>query len=120
LNAVDISPYYKIIDLTQLRKLSKEKDRLKKEKTCYFSTTLGFQGLENKIIIYLDPLEDYQKSFLNIVNSDYEPKLFYSTFLETFNAMGRANTFLYILWDKKLENFYKNKLTLVSKIMITR
>jgi hypothetical protein len=34
--------------------------------------------------------------------------------------MGRANTFLYILWDKKLENFYNNKLTLVSKIMITR
>ena len=68
----------------------------------------------------MDPLEDYQKSFLNTVNSDYEPKSFYSTFLETFNAMGRANTFLYILWDKKLENFYKKKLTLVSKIMITR
>ena len=85
-----------------------------------FSTTLGFQGLENEIIIYLDPLEDYQKSFLSFANSDYEPQLFYSTFLETFNAMGRASTFLYILWDKKLENFYKNKLTLVSKIMITR
>ena len=120
LNKVDISPYYKIIDLTQLRNLNKDKDRLKNEKTCYFSTTLGFQGLENEIIIYLDPLEDYQKSFLSFANSDYEPQLFYSTFLETFNAMGRACTFLYILWDKKLENFYKNKLTLVSKIMITR
>ena len=34
-----------------------------------------------------------------------------------FNAMGRANTFLYLLWDKIFETWYEKRLRLLGNLM---
>ena len=53
LNQVNISNYYQIVDLTGLSDIAKSLKEIRKKKdTIFFSTTSGFQGMENKIIIY--------------------------------------------------------------------
>ena len=76
----------------------------------FFSTTSAFQGLESKIVIYLDPLEHEENLSLSDKDNMRAEML-------AFNAMGRANTFLYILWDKKYENIYQKKLQLLGALI---
>jgi archaellum biogenesis ATPase FlaH len=113
LNSVDISQYYNIYDLSLLWNEGfhkNEKNKINDKSTLYFSTTLGFQGLESKIIIYLDPLEVHYNN-----NNDHG-KTSDAAHLLLFNAMGRANTFLYMLWNKEFESWYQTRLRLLGKL----
>ena len=94
---LDLSGTYEhVVDLTDnnIRNLSINIDDIKKE--CYFSTATAAQGLESKIVIYVDPLETPPKSFSNL--DSLKPELI------AFNAMGRARTILYLIWDIRLKN----------------
>ena len=113
LNSVDISQYYNIYDLSLLWNEGfhkNEKNKINDKSTLYFSTTLGFQGLESKIIIYLDPLEVHYN------NNNDNGKTSDAAHLLLFNAMGRANTFLYMLWNKEFESWYQTRLRLLGKL----
>ena len=114
LNSLDISQYYNIYDLSFLWNDGFHKNEVNKindKKTIYFSTTLAFQGLESKIIIYLDPLDaEYDNNDANRQTSD-------AAHLLLFNAIGRANTFLYMLWNKEFESWYQKKLKLLGKLI---
>ena len=89
-----------------------KKNTIKKNDTIYFSTALAFQGLESKIIIYIDPLDvSYGLSSNNDQQTSNEAHML------LFNAMGRANTFLYLLWDKSFESWYKKRLRLLGNLM---
>ena len=92
------------VDNKEFNKANKDKN------TVYFSTALAFQGLESKIVIYIDPLESIdQNRSLGGATSD-------AAHLTFFNAMGRANTFLYVLWDKQFEPWYDKRLRLLGKL----
>ena len=113
LNELNLKGIYdNIIDLTDphVRNLNKNIDNIKKTNAIYFSTAAGFQGMESKIIIYIDPLET---PINNPSNNDMLKleKL-------AFNAMGRANTILYILWSYKFENYYKEKLKIIGSLLL--
>ena len=115
LNDIDISQFYNIYDLANFENdsiLDKSKIKIKNKDTIYFSTTLAFQGLESKIIIYVDPLDTSYGS--QIVNDDRTTD---AAHLLLFNAMGRANTFLYVLWDKIFESWYDKRLKLLGNLM---
>tara|TARA_B100000963_G_scaffold360347_1_gene390847 strand:- start:6758 stop:8599 length:1842 start_codon:yes stop_codon:yes gene_type:complete len=110
ISSVNVSKYYEhIIDLTDnnIRNLNQNLNELKKENSIYFSTVHAFQGLESKIVIYVDPLEDLG-SFQADIN--LKPELL------AFNAMGRANTYLYLLWDSRLKKFHDDKLEIIGKL----
>ena len=113
LNSFQINKYYNLFDLSHLWEDvdNKEFNKANKDKnTVYFSTALAFQGLESKIVIYIDPLESIdQNRSLGGVTSD-------AAHLTFFNAMGRANTFLYVLWDKQFEPWYDKRLRLLGKL----
>ena len=115
LNDMDISQYYNIYDLSKMSSdsiLFNNKNMIKKNDTIYFSTSLAFQGLESKIIIYIDPLDaSYGSSGNNNEHTTDEAHML------LFNAMGRANTFLYLLWDKSFENWYEKRLRLLGNLM---
>ena len=67
--------------------------------------------MESKIIIYLDPLETNE----NIFSSDsnvLKPELL------AFNAMGRANTILYLLWHSNFEKYYNEKIKILGDLTI--
>ena len=97
LSDTNITDYYQVIDLTTVRDLNKKLPELKKQKnSIYFSTAAGFQGLESEIVIYIDPLEQNISPFSEAFISDKNEML-------AFNAMGRANTILYLLWNKEYE-----------------
>ena len=49
--------------------------------------------MESEIVIYIDPLEQNISPFSEAFISDKNEML-------AFNAMGRANTILYLLWNK--------------------
>lgn len=109
LNEVDVSSYYQIVDLSKLKDIgSSLKEIQKKKETIFFSTTSGFQGMENKIIIYLEPLSH---DFFTDIGSSAKPEML------AFNAMGRAQTFLYILWDATHENSYSKKMSLLGSLI---
>ena len=115
LNDIDISQFYNIYDLANFENdsiLDKSQIKIKNKDTIYFSTTLAFQGLESKIIIYVDPLDTSYGS--QIVNDDRTTD---AAHLLLFNAMGRANTFLYVLWDKIFESWYDKRLKLLGNLM---
>jgi hypothetical protein len=110
LNEVDVSDYYQIINLTEIQKTETLLEMKQQKNSIFFSTTSAFQGLESKIVIYLDPLEYEENSSFSHNDNLRAEKL-------AFNAMGRANTFLYILWDKKYENIYQKKLQLLGTLI---
>ena len=115
LNSINFSQYYKLYDLSQLKadnSLSKEINRIKTRDIIFFSTALAFQGLESKIIIYIDPLDSSFESSNDMSGSTSD-----ESHLLLFNAMGRANTFLYVLWDKTFEPWYNKRLKLLGSLM---
>lgn len=115
LNDLDISEYYNICDLSKMLNesfLLNKKNTIKKIDTIYFSTALAFQGLESKIIIYIDPLDATYG-----LSSDNDQQTSNEAHMLLFNAMGRANTFLYLLWDKSFESWYKKRLRLLGNLM---
>ena len=114
LTETNISSYYKnIIDLTDrnIRNLNNIIDDIKNDNSIYFSTTSGFQGMESKIVIYIDPLVTTQtihsKDFGNM-----KPEML------AFNAMGRANTILYLLWDSSYKDYYNEKIKSIGELSI--
>ena len=115
LNSIDVSQYYNIYDLSKMSNdgvLNNDKNKIKNKDTIYFSTTLAFQGLESKIIIYLDPLDTFYQS-----SSNADERTTNEAHMLLFNAMGRANTFLYLLWDKTFETWYEKRLRLLGNLM---
>jgi hypothetical protein len=115
LNSLDISQYFNIYDLSLVWNEGfhkHEKNKINDKETLYFSTTLAFQGLERKVIIYLDPLEVPYGN-----NNDKNEKTSDEAHLLLFNAMGRANTFLYLLWNKEFEPWYQKRLKLLGKLI---
>ena len=109
--AVIIAIYYQIIDLTTVRDLNRKLPELRKQKnSIYFSTAAGFQGLESKIVIYIDPLEHKISPSSDAFSS-------MKTEMLAFNAMGRANTILYLLWNKGAEKFYQDKLRILGDLV---
>ena len=115
LNSIDVSQYYNIYDLSQMSNdgvLNNDKNKIKNKNTIYFSTTLAFQGLESKIVIYLDPLDTFYQSSANADEHTTN-----EAHMLLFNAMGRANTFLYLLWDKTFETWYEKRLRLLGNLM---
>ena len=110
---INISDFYDyIIDLTDtnIRELNKNSSKLKGTNSIYFSTASAFQGLESKIVIYVDPLETSGATSQHYIN--LKPELL------AFNAMGRANTILYILWDSRLKNYYDEKLEMIGNLSV--
>jgi nucleoside-triphosphatase THEP1 len=115
LNSIDVSQYYNIYDLSKMSNdgvLNNDKNKIKNKDTIYFSTTLAFQGLESKIVIYLDPLDTFYQS-----SSNADERTTNEAHMLLFNAMGRANTFLYLLWDKTFETWYEKRLRLLGNLM---
>ena len=111
LSDLNIAIYYQIIDLTTVRDLNKKLPELRKQKnSIYFSTAAGFQGLESKIVIYIDPLEHKISPSSDAFSS-------MKTEMLAFNAMGRANTILYLLWNKGAEKFYQDKLRILGELV---
>jgi len=109
LNSMDFSDYYdSIIDLGS-SDIHKIKEIKKKSNNIYFSTAMGFQGMENKIIIYLDPFDRYLED-KEEDNKDVEAL--------TFNVMGRANTYLYMLWNKSFEKHYYERIKILTSTII--
>ena len=109
-----ISNYYNhIIDLTDqnIRNLNKNIKKEKNSSSIYFSTTSAFQGMESKIVIYIDPLETTD----NIMFSDtnvLRPEML------AFNAMGRANTLLYLLWNSSFEKYYNERIKIIGNLSV--
>ncbi len=104
--------YDHIVDLTDknIRNLSKNIQEVKKKNCVYFSTASAFQGLESKIVIYVDPLETPPKSYSSL--DSLKPELI------AFNAMGRASTILYLIWDIRLKEYYDNKLKVIGSLSV--
>jgi len=110
LNEIDVSDYYQIINLTEIKKTDILLEMKQQKNSIFFSTTSAFQGLESKIVIYLDPLE-HEENFSLSDKDNMKAEML------AFNAMGRANTFLYILWDKRYESIYQKKLQLLGALI---
>ena len=111
LSDTNITDYYQVIDLTTVRDLNKKLPELKKQKnSIYFSTAAGFQGLESEIVIYIDPLEQNISPFSESFISEKNEML-------AFNAMGRANTILYLLWNKEYEKFYQERMKILGSLV---
>ena len=67
--------------------------------------------MESKIVIYIDPLETTD----NIMFSDtnvLRPEML------AFNAMGRANTLLYLLWNISFEKYYNERIKIIGDLSI--
>ena len=109
LNSLDLSDYYDAVIDLGLSNISKVNEIKKKTNNIYFSTAMGFQGMENKIIIYLDPF-DYFLEINEVTNNDIEAL--------TFNVMGRANTYLYMLWNKSFEKKYYERIKILTGTII--
>ena len=110
----NIAKFYKTVDLTQIKTFGKEIIKPEDKNSIYFSTIHGFQGMESKIVILLDPLTSpTEDNYENIAEYTYgkEPKN-----LITYNAMGRANTLLYVIWDKIHEKYASQQIGKALKI----
>lgn len=110
----NISSFYdSIVDLTDknIRDLNNKLPEIKKSNSIYFSTSSAFQGMESKIVIYIDPLESAQ----TVYSSDFanlKPEML------AFNAMGRANTILYLMWSNAFQNFYNDRLKIIGGLSV--
>lgn len=108
----EISKYYKIINLNKVNFFGQEIIQNKNNKNfLYFSTIQYFQGMENKIIILTDPMTTplgNSEIRDRIMKKEKLEKIYPESFL-TFNAMGRANSILYIIWDKYFEPYVLEK-----------
>ena len=111
LSDVDFSDYYKLTDLTQINIFTKKIIKSTATTNIYFSTIQGFQGMESKIVILLDPQSDNLRLKEEINKHE---KITNSTLI--FNAMGRANIILYNIWDKDDEIYVAEQLTKILKI----
>ena len=66
--------------------------------------------MESKNSIYVDPLETPPKSYSSL--DSLKPELI------AFNAMGRASTILYLIWDIRLKEYYDNKLKVIGSLSV--
>ena len=109
ISELDLSGTYDhVVDLTDknIRNLGSNIDEIKKKECIYFSTAAAFQGLESKIVVYVDPLETPPKSYSSL--DSLKPELI------AFNAMGRATTILYLIWDIRLKEYYDKQLKVIG------
>jgi len=111
LKKADLSPYYKVTDLTQVNTFTKKIIKPNDSKNIYFSTIQGFQGMESKIVILLNPHPSNLSPKDKTLNNEN-----ISNNLLVFNAMGRANVILYNIWDKSDEIYIAEQLTKILKI----
>ena len=113
ISELDLSGTYDhVVDLTDknIRNLGSNIDEIKKKKCIYFSTAAAFQGLESKIVVYVDPLETPPKSYSSL--DSLKPELI------AFNAMGRATTILYLIWDIRLKEYYDKQLKVIGGLKV--
>ena len=113
ISELDLSGTYDhVVDLTDknIRNLGSNIDEIKKKECIYFSTAAAFQGLESKIVVYVDPLETPPKSYPNL--DSLKPELI------AFNAMGRATTILYLIWDIRLKEYYDKQLKVIGGLKV--
>ena len=113
ISELDLSGTYDhVVDLTDknIRNLGSNIDEIKKKECIYFSTAAAFQGLESKIVVYVDPLETPPKSYTSL--DSLKPELI------AFNAMGRATTILYLIWDIRLKEYYDKQLKVIGGLKV--
>jgi len=108
---VDFSDYYKLTDLTQVNIFTKKIIKSTDSNSIYFSTIQGFQGMESKIVILMEPHSNNLRFKKEISKNE---TITNSTLI--FNAMGRANIILYNIWDKDDEIYVAEQLAKVLKI----
>ncbi len=114
ISSSNIANLFKIIDLTQISKFGTDIIKSDEKNSIYFSTSHAFQGMESKIIILTDPLTSpVENQKINEANYSYGKEF---KNLITYNAMGRANTFLYIIWDKIHEKYVNQQIGKALKI----
>ena len=108
ISSSNIAKFFKIIDLTQISKFGIDIIKSDEKNCIYFSTSHAFQGMESKIIILTDPLTSPIENH-KINEADYSNSKDLKNLI-TYNAMGRANTFLYVIWDKIHEKYVNQQI----------
>ena len=108
ISSSNIANFFKIIDLTQISKFGTDIIKSDEKNCIYFSTSHAFQGMESKIIILTDPLTSPTENH-KINEADYSNSKDLKNLI-TYNAMGRANTFLYVIWDKIHEKYVNQQI----------
>ena len=114
ISSSNIANFFKIIDLTQISKFGTDIIKSDEKNCIYFSTSHAFQGMESKIIILTDPLTSPIENH-KINEADYSNSKDLKNLI-TYNAMGRANTFLYVIWDKIHEKYVSQQIGKALKI----
>lgn len=114
ISSSNIANFFKIIDLTQISKFGTNIIKSDEKNCIYFSTSHAFQGMESKIIILTDPLTSPIENH-KINEADYSNSKDLKNLI-TYNAMGRANTFLYVIWDKIHEKYVSQQIGKALKI----
>ncbi len=114
ISSSNIANFFKIIDLTQISKFGIDIIKSDEKNCIYFSTSHAFQGMESKIIILTDPLTSPIENH-KINEADYSNSKDLKNLI-TYNAMGRANTFLYVIWDKIHEKYVNQQIGKALKI----
>ena len=114
ISSSNIANFFKIIDLTQISKFGIDIIKSDEKNCIYFSTSHAFQGMESKIIILTDPLTSPIENH-KINEADYSNSKDLKNLI-TYNAMGRANTFLYVIWDKIHEKYVSQQIGKALKI----
>ena len=114
ISSSNIANFFKIIDLTQISKFGTDIIKPDEKNCIYFSTSHAFQGMESKIIILTDPLTSPIENH-KINEADYSNSKDLKNLI-TYNAMGRANTFLYVIWDKIHEKYVSQQIGKALKI----
>lgn len=114
ISSSNIANFFKIIDLTQISKFGTDIIKSDEKNCIYFSTSHAFQGMESKIIILTDPLTSPIENH-EINKADYSNSKDLKNLI-TYNAMGRANTFLYLIWDKIHEKYVSQQIGKALKI----
>ena len=107
----DISKFYSVLNLNKVNNFGEEIVNENKN-SIYFSTIQYFQGRENKIIILTDPMLTSfgtSETIEKIKNKEPLDQRYPENFL-TFNAMGRANSILYVIWNKIFEKYVSQKI----------
>ena len=114
ISSSNIANFFKIIDLTQISKFGIDIIKSDEKNCIYFYTSHAFQGMESKIIILTDPLTSPIENH-KINEADYSNSKDLKNLI-TYNAMGRANTFLYVIWDKIHEKYVNQQIGKALKI----